>query len=296
MAAPPSEIWAAYNPMFESDLLQEMFFVNTPPIGSMVRLINWDENPFVNEVLLAEIQAAKDKPYYEHVFMGKCRGGGSLFNRESLLGDGQPVDYPSTASYLLAVIDCGLKDTQTSDGTACVFFARSLHYGHPLIVLDYFYEKMNANTLSGWLPSVFDRIYELSAAIHNAPVASIYIEDQAGGITLLQDAHQHNMQGIQPYWPVQAIPGHMCSMGKKPRAFGVSGFVTKEMIKFSRYAYEKRVVFEGRHTNHLLNQVLSYQTDMKLSEVGHDDASDCFTYGIALTLGGVDFCKKEGAI
>ena len=71
---PGSEIWAEWNPRFDSDPVDVMFRgPKGPPPGSIVRRINWDQNPFFPEVLRAELEfdRERDPDKYAHIWLGE---------------------------------------------------------------------------------------------------------------------------------------------------------------------------------------------------------------------------------
>jgi phage terminase large subunit len=67
-----SEIWAEWNPEFETDPVDQMFRGKESPPGSIVRQVNWTENPFFPEELrkLKDWHLRTDPEKYEHVWMG----------------------------------------------------------------------------------------------------------------------------------------------------------------------------------------------------------------------------------
>lgn len=69
-----SEIWAEWNPEFATDPVDEMFRgeAGAPP-GSIVRKVNWDQNPFFPEVLKQELEWDKkrDPEKYAHIWLGE---------------------------------------------------------------------------------------------------------------------------------------------------------------------------------------------------------------------------------
>ena len=70
---PGSEIWAEWNPLFETDPVDVMFRgPKGPPPGSIVREVNYDANPFFPDVLRAEAEydKARDPEKYAHVWRG----------------------------------------------------------------------------------------------------------------------------------------------------------------------------------------------------------------------------------
>lgn len=66
-----AEMWLTFNPKFATDFVYKRFVVN-PPVGSISRLINYDENIFLSATALADIEAAKEEDFaeYQHVYLG----------------------------------------------------------------------------------------------------------------------------------------------------------------------------------------------------------------------------------
>ena len=70
---PGSEIWAEWNPEFESDPVDTMFRgADGSPPGSLVRHVNWVDNPYFPEVLRQELEWDKkrDPEKYAHIWLG----------------------------------------------------------------------------------------------------------------------------------------------------------------------------------------------------------------------------------
>ena len=67
-----SEIWISFNPRLISDFIWQKFIVN-PPKGSIIRHINYDENPYLSNTMLKTIEETKEQDFerYEHIYMGK---------------------------------------------------------------------------------------------------------------------------------------------------------------------------------------------------------------------------------
>lgn len=66
-----SQVWVIFNPRFASDFVYQRFVVNPPP-NTIVRKINYDENPFLSQTMIDIIENAKleDHDDYEHVYRG----------------------------------------------------------------------------------------------------------------------------------------------------------------------------------------------------------------------------------
>jgi hypothetical protein len=71
---PGSEIWVTFNPDLEQDDAWQRFVVSPMP-GSVVRQVNWSDNPWFPPELRAEKDhlKARDLDAYENVWEGKCR-------------------------------------------------------------------------------------------------------------------------------------------------------------------------------------------------------------------------------
>lgn len=67
-----SEIWAEWNPENPDDPVDAMFRKDAPPPGSIVRQVNWCDNPFFPEVLKQELDwdRKRDPDKYQHIWMG----------------------------------------------------------------------------------------------------------------------------------------------------------------------------------------------------------------------------------
>lgn len=67
-----SEIWFEWNPEFATDPVDAMFRPSPPP-GSIVRRINWHDNPFFPEVLKRDLDwdRSRDPDKYAHIWLGE---------------------------------------------------------------------------------------------------------------------------------------------------------------------------------------------------------------------------------
>lgn len=69
-----SEIWAEWNPEFPEDPVDKMFRgEDGAPPGSIIRRVNWDENPFFPAVLKQELEwdRKRDNEKYAHIWLGE---------------------------------------------------------------------------------------------------------------------------------------------------------------------------------------------------------------------------------
>ena len=82
-----SEIWTIFNPRHRNDFVFQRF-VEHPHKDSIVRKINYDENPYLSQTMKRTIEEAKKEDYeeYEHVYLGIPREGDdkSLFTYDEI--------------------------------------------------------------------------------------------------------------------------------------------------------------------------------------------------------------------
>lgn len=69
-----SEVWLLFNPGLVSDFVWRNFVVSPPP-NTIVREINYPENPFLSQTMLDVIEAhrLRNPETFEHVYLGKPR-------------------------------------------------------------------------------------------------------------------------------------------------------------------------------------------------------------------------------
>ena len=69
-----SQFWIVFNPKLASDFVYKRFVVN-PPANTLVRKINYNENPFLSKTMLDVIESAKSESLedYEHIYLGVPR-------------------------------------------------------------------------------------------------------------------------------------------------------------------------------------------------------------------------------
>lgn len=67
-----SEFWIIFNPKYITDFVYQRFVINAPK-NSIVRKINYDENPFLSSTAKATVEESKeeDKTRFEHVYLGQ---------------------------------------------------------------------------------------------------------------------------------------------------------------------------------------------------------------------------------
>lgn len=67
-----SQVWIIFNPQLITDFVYQRFVTNPPP-GTLIRKINYDENPFLSDTMRRIIEAAKAEDYdeYLHIYEGQ---------------------------------------------------------------------------------------------------------------------------------------------------------------------------------------------------------------------------------
>ena len=66
-----SQFWVIFNPRYETDFVYKKFIKNTPA-NTLIRKINYDENPFLSSTMLELIENLKNEDYdeYLHIYKG----------------------------------------------------------------------------------------------------------------------------------------------------------------------------------------------------------------------------------
>lgn len=69
-----SQFWIIFNPRLSTDFVYKRFVTNPPP-RTIVRQINYIDNPFLSDTMLEIIEAAKEEDHgtYEHIYLGVPR-------------------------------------------------------------------------------------------------------------------------------------------------------------------------------------------------------------------------------
>jgi len=262
---------------------QDNFFwriCNEPEHGFTEFHAPTSSNPYMPKAELERLQRERPPLVWQQEYLAEFVdwAGVQFFALANLLVNDHPVKYPELCSGVFAVIDTATKVGKDHDGTAVVYCALSHFEGHhPLIILDYDIKQIEGAVLEEWLPSVFEHCEYLAGECH-AQMGSlgVWIEDKNSGSILLQ-------QGQRRGWNTNKIDSKLTQLGKTERAISVSGYVYRNQVKLSKFAYEKSVKYKGAVRNHLLNQVLMFTIGIK--DQHEDDLLDAFTYAIAIALG-----------
>ncbi|MBJ9694121.1 hypothetical protein [Burkholderia cenocepacia] len=239
-------------------------------------------NPYLSADEFERIRRRNEPRVFQQEYLADFVdwNGAAFFSEESLLVDGEAVDYPTRCDQVFAVVDTALKDGLEHDGTAVTYFARNIITGTPLTILDWDVLQIEGALLESWLPTVAQRCEELAAQV-GARQGSLggWIEDKASGIVLLQQAKRRSL----PFHPIEE---KLVDLGKEGRALSVSGYVHRGEVKISRYAHDKVTNYKGQTRNHLISQVCGFRLGTKTPH--HQDLLDTFCYGVAIALGDSD--------
>lgn len=146
------------------------------------------------------------------------------------------------------------------------------------MILDWDLVQIEGALLESWLPTVFERLEELSR-LCGARMGSIgaMIEDKNSGTILLQQALRRQM-------PAREIDSKLTAVGKDERAISVSGYVYRGNVKYTEPAFTKTTIYKPKSRNHLVDQIESFRVGDKDNK-REDDLLDTFCYGIAVALG-----------
>lgn len=304
--SPDTQIWVSFNPYEEANHTYKLFVEGRDAIehsfpGSYVKLVNWDRNPwFINCGLEAERQADLnliDRAVDEsgkaaahlkvlHIWEGRIKTlpGGNFFSLTSMLVNGRPAETPWHPTHVFATLDTANKSGVANDGCAVVYWAVDVHNvcEYPLYILDWEYKQIDGALLETWLPTVYENL-EAYAKETQALQGSrgTHIEDQQSGTVLIQQAINHG-------WDAYPIKSKLTQMSKEARCLNVSTYVHLGQVKITERAYNRRVTFKGKTSNHLLDQVLSFNASVKEKSDINDDCRDAWAYGITIALGNYD--------
>lgn len=69
-----SQVWIVFNPRLATDFVYKRFIINPPP-GTIIRKINYDENPFLSDTMLRIVNTAyeEDPDQAAHIYGGEPR-------------------------------------------------------------------------------------------------------------------------------------------------------------------------------------------------------------------------------
>jgi hypothetical protein len=203
--------------------------------------------------------------------------GGTYFLEKDFLVNDEPVQYPPWCNCVFATLDTGIKTNQKHDASGLIYFAYSENNReYPVTILDYDLFQVEVTMLEHKMVEVYAKL-EQFAKLCKAIKGSIglIIEDKGSGTMLLQQLNNRNL-------PATAVDSKLVQLGKEARCMNISGYTNTGKIKYSEHAYKKTIDFKGRHRNHMLTQIHSFNVGVKDTE---DDLVDCLTYGVSSALG-----------
>ena len=134
--AAQSEIWVCFNPKDADDATYQRFVVNTPANSKVVK-INYTENPFCPDVMIAEANDLKEKNIglYNHIWLGEFRQANenALWKMRTMIDPYRlhRRDCPSDFDRIVVGVDPAVTNTEKSDetGIVCVGCAKNAHTG-----------------------------------------------------------------------------------------------------------------------------------------------------------------------
>ncbi len=187
-----AEIWVSFNPNKKTDFIYQHFVTEAPQPDSLVREVNYYDNPFFPEVLDKERQACLKYPSkYNRIWLGKPG-----FIEHQLLkpewwrfyDDADDVKNVVTGAFITA--DTAYKEGTMNDYSVIQLWA---YNGiHQLYLIDQIRGKWEFPTLTSRM-----RDFVQSAMIKcRVRPDRIFIEDKASGISLVQTLSKMSMNAI----------------------------------------------------------------------------------------------------
>jgi hypothetical protein len=229
----------------------------------------------------ANLKAREDPLVFQQEYAAEFVNfkGAAFFSQDKLLENGMPVAAPTVCDGVFATIDTAVKTGSKNDGTAVCFWARSQHYGYPLVLLDWDIIQIDGDLLETWLSGVFEKL-QYWAGVCGARKGSLgaWIEDKATGMVLIMAAQRRGL-------PAHAIDGVLTALGKDERAISVSGYHYRGEVKITEQAYNKTTVYKEQTANQFIRQVCGFRIGVKNQA---DDLLDCYTYSLSIALGDPD--------
>jgi len=237
-------------------------------------------NPYLPEDELERLEKDNHPLVYSQEYLAEFVdwSGEAFFSLDNLLSDGKPEDYPTRCLYVFATLDTAVKTGKENDGTGVIYWAyEKLGDEHWLKIIDYEYLQIEGSMLELWLPVVYRNLDEYSKLCGSRLGSrGCFIEDKGSGSILLQQTRRRDFVASE-------LPQKLTQLGKSERAINVSGYVFRKCVKILKPAYDRIITFKQVTKNHLLGQVMGFRVGDV--EDRQDDLLDCFTYGIAISLG-----------
>ena len=175
-----SEIWISFNPNMKSDATYQRFVVN-PPENCINVEINYMDNPFFPDVLREEMEACKalNYPKYEHIWLGVPNSeAGNLIKMSKFKRYKYP---PESFDAMYITCDTAFSEKKSADNSA---FLLTGIKGKDKYLLDLYCKKVTFVDLCRDLKSFYLQALDKYSRLSN--FSSIYIENKASGISLIQ--------------------------------------------------------------------------------------------------------------
>ena len=186
-----SEIWVSFNPNMKTDATYQKFVVNPPENCTSIK-INYDENPFFPEVLREEMEFCKklNYPKYEHIWLGVPNAeAGNLFKMDKF----KRYKYaPEKFNGLYIVCDTAFSEKKSADNSAFELWGVT---GKDKYLLDAYCKKVTFIDLCRDLKSFYQKA--LLDYGQTTAFSSIYIENKASGISLIQQLRAEGLPIIE---------------------------------------------------------------------------------------------------
>jgi hypothetical protein len=216
--------------------------------------------------------------------------GAAIFPLAHLLENGEPIELePGRYDYLGCCIDAGAGDRdgrELGDGTAAMIWALEMPRDltgdwsvSRLTILDWDVRSLALGHAAEWLAEVAKTCNEWFRALRpRNGFWGLFIEKPAMGLRLIEIAEE---QGLGPL----EVDTAFMEAGKDRRALMIEPHITKGRVKFSRYAFDKRMDYRGVMRNHALAQITGFKAFDRAASRRQDDLFDAFAYSVLQSLG-----------
>lgn len=129
-----SEIWASWNPENEDDPIDVLLRGPEPPENALVRLVNWNDNPWFPDALREDMERDKrrDPDKFAHVWGGEYRGlSEARVFRRWRVGE---LDPPENVVFFYGA-DWGFANDETAALRCCIIGEKTLYIDHEVYEL-----------------------------------------------------------------------------------------------------------------------------------------------------------------
>lgn len=236
-------------------------------------------NPLIEESEIEELRRTNLPLVFQQEVLAEFVSfdGEAIIPLSSMLDENQlPYELPKHFEVVFAAIDTGLKGTERHDSTGVVYAGL---VNDTMYLLDYDKVAITGDLMIDWLPSVVARLEEFAKATPTVyGVGTIYIEDAAAGVTLLQAAKRR-------LWNVQAIPTKLSMKSKDERVLLASSYFFQRKVHITKYCHDKVMSWQGRTKNHLISELCGYRLADKDAYKRADDCNDAAVYCTLMGLG-----------